>query len=64
MFGAELPRYTGNVAWRGLVLAERVAHTSPRRRAALSEHGARAPAGPGVAPKLTTSKWAYKICFI
>ena len=26
MFGAELPRYTGNVAWRGLVPAERVAH--------------------------------------
>jgi salicylate hydroxylase len=25
MFGAELPRYTGNVAWRGLVPAERVA---------------------------------------
>lgn len=26
LFGAELPRYTGNVAWRGLVPAERVAH--------------------------------------
>jgi salicylate hydroxylase len=26
MFGSELPRYTGNVAWRGLVPAERVAH--------------------------------------
>jgi salicylate hydroxylase len=26
MFGPELPRYTGNVAWRGLVPAERVAH--------------------------------------
>ncbi len=26
MFGMELPRYTGNVAWRGLVPAERVAH--------------------------------------
>ena len=26
MFGKELPRYTGNVAWRGLVPAERVAH--------------------------------------
>ena len=26
MFGTELPRYTGNVAWRGLVPAERVAH--------------------------------------
>ena len=26
MFGQELPRYTGNVAWRGLVPAERVAH--------------------------------------
>jgi salicylate hydroxylase len=26
MFGNELPRYTGNVAWRGLVPAERVAH--------------------------------------
>jgi salicylate hydroxylase len=26
MFGRELPRYTGNVAWRGLVPAERVAH--------------------------------------
>jgi salicylate hydroxylase len=25
MFGIELPRYTGNVAWRGLVPAERVA---------------------------------------
>jgi salicylate hydroxylase len=25
-FGKELPRYTGNVAWRGLVPAERVAH--------------------------------------
>jgi salicylate hydroxylase len=25
MFGKELPRYTGNVAWRGLVPAERVA---------------------------------------
>ena len=26
MFGKEQPRYTGNVAWRGLVPAERVAH--------------------------------------
>jgi salicylate hydroxylase len=26
LFGSELPRYTGNVAWRGLVPAERVAH--------------------------------------
>jgi salicylate hydroxylase len=26
MFGAERPRYTGNVAWRGLVPAEQVAH--------------------------------------
>jgi salicylate hydroxylase len=26
MFGKELPRYTGNVAWRGLVPADRVAH--------------------------------------
>jgi salicylate hydroxylase len=26
MFGAERPRYTGNVAWRGLVPAERLAH--------------------------------------
>jgi salicylate hydroxylase len=26
MFGKELPRYTGNVAWRGLIPAERVAH--------------------------------------
>ena len=26
LFGEELPRYTGNVAWRGLVPAERVAH--------------------------------------
>src|SRR5262249_61663546 len=26
MFGPELPRYTGNVAWRGLVPAERVVH--------------------------------------
>ena len=26
MFGKKLPRYTGNVAWRGLVPAERVAH--------------------------------------
>jgi salicylate hydroxylase len=26
VFGTELPRYTGNVAWRGLVPAERVAH--------------------------------------
>ena len=26
LFGTELPRYTGNVAWRGLVPAERVAH--------------------------------------
>jgi len=26
LFGNELPRYTGNVAWRGLVPAERVAH--------------------------------------
>jgi salicylate hydroxylase len=26
MFGKELPRYTGNVAWRGLVPAEGVAH--------------------------------------
>jgi salicylate hydroxylase len=26
MFGKELPRYTGNVAWRGLVPAARVAH--------------------------------------
>jgi len=26
IFGKELPRYTGNVAWRGLVPAERVAH--------------------------------------
>jgi salicylate hydroxylase len=26
LFGRELPRYTGNVAWRGLVPAERVAH--------------------------------------
>jgi salicylate hydroxylase len=26
MFSTELPRYTGNVAWRGLVPAERVAH--------------------------------------
>ena len=26
LFGKQLPRYTGNVAWRGLVPAERVAH--------------------------------------
>jgi salicylate hydroxylase len=26
LFGKEMPRYTGNVAWRGLVPAERVAH--------------------------------------
>jgi len=26
LFGKELPRYTGNVAWRGLVPAERLAH--------------------------------------
>jgi 2-polyprenyl-6-methoxyphenol hydroxylase-like FAD-dependent oxidoreductase len=26
LFGKELPRYTGNVAWRGLVPTERVAH--------------------------------------
>lgn len=26
MFGTERPRYTGNVAWRGLVPAEKVAH--------------------------------------
>ncbi len=26
LFGRELPHYTGNVAWRGLVPAERVAH--------------------------------------
>src|SRR5207253_1371375 len=26
LFGPELPRYTGNVAWRGLVPAERLAH--------------------------------------
>jgi salicylate hydroxylase len=26
LFGKELPRYTGNVAWRGLVPAERVVH--------------------------------------
>ena len=26
LFGQELPRYTGNVAWRGLVPAQRVAH--------------------------------------
>jgi salicylate hydroxylase len=26
LFGKELPRYTGNVAWRGLVPAEKVAH--------------------------------------
>ena len=26
LFGRESPRYTGNVAWRGLVAAERVAH--------------------------------------
>jgi len=26
LFGAEHPRYTGNVAWRGLLPAERVAH--------------------------------------
>jgi 2-polyprenyl-6-methoxyphenol hydroxylase-like FAD-dependent oxidoreductase len=26
LFGKELPRYTGNVAWRGLVPAERIAH--------------------------------------
>src|SRR3954464_861313 len=26
LFGNELPRYTGNVAWRGLVPAERIAH--------------------------------------
>src|SRR5207248_11802909 len=26
LFGRELPRYTGNVAWRGLVSAERIAH--------------------------------------
>ena len=34
MFGKELPRYTGNVAWRGLVPAERVAHldVAPRHR--------------------------------
>jgi salicylate hydroxylase len=31
MFGAELPRYTGNVAWRGLVPAERVAHLDVAR---------------------------------
>jgi salicylate hydroxylase len=29
LFGAEQPRYTGNVAWRGLVPAERVAHLAP-----------------------------------
>lgn len=28
LFGKELPRFTGNVAWRGLVPAERVAHLS------------------------------------
>ena len=26
LFGKELPRYTGNVAWRGLVPAQRIAH--------------------------------------
>jgi salicylate hydroxylase len=26
LFGKEMPRYTGNVAWRGLVPAERIAH--------------------------------------
>jgi salicylate hydroxylase len=31
MFGRELPRYTGNVAWRGLVPAERVAHLDVAR---------------------------------
>ena len=31
MFGKELPRYTGNVAWRGLVPAERVAHLDVAR---------------------------------
>jgi salicylate hydroxylase len=30
LFGKELPRYTGNVAWRGLVPAERVAHLDLR----------------------------------
>ncbi len=31
LFGAEHPRYTGNVAWRGLVPAERVAHLGLER---------------------------------
>ena len=31
LFGAEHPRYTGNVAWRGLVSAERVAHLDLER---------------------------------
>jgi salicylate hydroxylase len=31
LFGAEYPRYTGNVAWRGLVPAERVAHLGLER---------------------------------
>jgi salicylate hydroxylase len=31
MFGKKLPRYTGNVAWRGLVPAERVAHLDVAR---------------------------------
>jgi hypothetical protein len=26
LFGKELPRYAGNIAWRVLVLAEQVAH--------------------------------------
>ena len=31
LFGAEHPRYTGNVAWRGLVPAEQVAHLDLQR---------------------------------
>jgi salicylate hydroxylase len=31
LFGAERPRYTGNVAWRGLVPAEQVAHLDLQR---------------------------------
>ena len=31
LFGAEHPRYTGNVAWRGLLPAERVAHLDLER---------------------------------
>ena len=31
LFGAERPRYTGNVAWRGLVPAERLAHLGLER---------------------------------